>query len=178
LNRSLLYLPFALIPKTVFGVEEGASWHPSVYYIEEEKNKAAQIVSSRPKAYNIMLETSCRSGQSAWDNNTTNMVINECKRTFGSCNFYYVSRNSNPKDGIDCSYLSARECLPLYNFMDLFIGCCSGISCLTCSWNANEKVNRIQFCYGNIGTTNISFGKEKVASDVGSLEQAIRRSGT
>ena len=176
LNTSLLYLPFAAIPQRIFGIPDTDPWHPAVYYSKEEEAKANSMVERCPKRFNVMIETHCKSGQSLWTASTTEVVVAECRRSFGDCNFFFASRNNGRQDGTDCSSLSARECIPLYNRMDLFIGCTSGISCVTCSWQANRNVRRIQFCIGKIGTMNVAFGNEKVAENTEELKRLIRES--
>ena len=80
----------------------------------------------------------------------TRETIATCKGVLGQCSFIFGSPNNHWKfvrDGAtDCSGFNFRQCLPVYNNVDLFIGISSGISYLTAAWGANPRVKRIEFC--------------------------------
>jgi hypothetical protein len=126
-----------------------------------------------------MLETVGKSGQSLWDNDCTKKSMDICRDILGKCNFIFVSPGSHKgfeDDGVaDCSAFTARQCIPIYNRCNLFIGVSSGVGCMTTSWSANDNVPRIEYCHNNLmSTCHLASGKNELCTTKDQLVMSIR----
>jgi len=156
------------IPKAVFGVEMSAPWHPVINYSKEEEDRAKNFIASLPFKKNVMLETICRSGQSSWVPSFSLDVMKACENKLGKCNFIYASPSSAPQGQgiVECGSFSVRQCIPLYNMVDLFVGVSSGVSCATCAWSASTSVPRIELCGAmKVSTFKMARGKVFLATN-------------
>jgi len=155
-NCDHLDVHFSLISNFVFNFPANLEIHPCLFFTPEEDQKAEQFIKNLPFKYSIMMETKYFSGQSNWDDQTTETVINTCRSRLGDCNFIFASPNTHHlfsgKGVVDCSQFTIRQCIPIFNRCNLFLGVSSGISQAICSWTANPLVKRIEL----INTLTIS----------------------
>jgi len=156
---------FVLINTKVYPYLPGMKAHPDLRFSDEEDAAAEKYVRSmsHPDGYNIMMETRYGSGQSFWNDGTTQVVMSTCRRVLGDkCNFIFSSMGSKPNvgDAYGCDEFTVRQCLPVYNRCSLFLGVSSSITVSTCSWSASPLVPRID-CVTNpwISTNPIARGK-------------------
>ena len=144
-------IPYAFFPKMVTGGNLPA-WKPCIYFSKEEDDKAETFFRHLPFKKAVMLETEARSGQSLWDQSCTDRTMEICRNTLGACNFIFASPKSHAKNQgrgvVDCSEFTARQCIPIYNLCDMFVGVSSGISCLTTAWTA-KVIPRVEYCHNS-----------------------------
>jgi hypothetical protein len=152
LLRDRFDIPYAFFPRVVIGGKM-PEWKPCVFFSKEEDDKAKNLIGSLPYKKTVMLETKSKSGQSLWDDSCTSKTLEILRSTVGNCNFVFASPGSHigfESNGVvDCSEFTARQCIPIYNRCQLFIGVSSGVGCLTTSWSAVESVPRIEFCHNS-----------------------------
>lgn len=144
---------YGLFHRRAFGVPDSVpAGHPCLTFTPEEDEKAAEFVrslSTFERPLNIMLETVALSGQSRWDDS---MTIDVCRMAGGilqgrGVNFVFGSPGSDKWGfGKDLKDFTVRQCIPVYNACDYFIGVGSGISWATCSWSALDKP-RIEYVH-------------------------------
>jgi len=144
---------FALICRSVFPFPGGAEIHPCLYFTKVEEQTAKKFVDGLPHPYTIMLETEYHSGQSYWNADLTRETMKSARQILGKCNFVFASPKGHLpfKDDagvVDCSAFTIRQCIPVFNHCDLFIGVASGISHAVSSWSASDKVRRVD-CSNN-----------------------------
>lgn len=183
-------IPYAQIPMRVLK-SEFKEWHPYLKFSEEEDARAEAFIKALPFPRTIILETSCRSGQSSWNSTYTEKVIRACKGVLGSCNFLFasktgfdgVSKQSAGFEGAgvtDLSSFTIRQCLPIFNRSHLMVGISSGLSCSVCSWQANPSVERVELVYNRqYGTWPMARGPLATTTNMdemlGAVETAARR---
>lgn len=170
-NCDKLGTPFTLITKFVFKYPEGAVIHPCLFFTKEEDGKAESFVGALPHKYTIMLETEYGSGQSHWNDDLTRDCMRVARSTLGFCNFVFASPKSCEKfrddaGVVDCSGFSIRQCIPIFNRCNLFIGVGSGISHAVGSWTASP-VRRIDCTNGTALSTSYT--------SIGPCSNAFRR---
>lgn len=140
-------IQYSSIPAKIFNCSK--EWHPCLFFSKEEELKAEAFVGST-KNPKIMLETFYKSGQTPWNQETTKKTLDICRSILPNCEFIFASPKShigfesfNPKE---CGEFTPRQCIPIYNKCDLFIGVSSGISNVTTAWSAKKEIVRIEFC--------------------------------
>jgi len=153
-NCDKLCTPFVLITTFVFNYPPGSILHPCLFFTPDEDMKAQVFLSALPHKYTIMLETEYNSGQSFWDASLTSETMKLARSILGFCNFVFASPKSHLPffdDGgvVDCCAFTIRQCIPIFNRCNLFIGVGSGISHAMSSWSASESVRRIDCTSGS-----------------------------
>lgn len=157
--------------RTVFGIDPKAEWHPLLSFSELEVQEAHRFVGSLPYQKTIMLETTCGSGQSMWDDEMTTNTMKICRQFLGDYNFIFMSHSDNSRffdapGVVSASQFTVRQAAILNNYSHLFIGISSGISVATSAWGM-KPVPKIQFCGSRIcSTVALANGKiELITSD-------------
>jgi len=178
-------VPYAQIPMRVVGKElEG--WHPYLCFSKEEDEAAGTFVKSLPYPKTVILETTCRSGQSSWLSENTSETMRICRSILGPCNFLFASKSGfagNPKQSLgfeasgvaELGSFTIRQCIPIYNRSHLMVGISSGLSCSFCAWQASQEVERVEFVYNSkmYGTWPMARGPLSVTDNVGDLYKKI-----
>lgn len=138
--------------RRVFGIDPAWEWHPYLTYSEEEKERLENWANHGQYHFpTIMIENTCGSGQSIWNDEMTIEAMKLCQEAFGgNCRFIFASGGDHSRfyDGIkvkDASQFTVRQAGYLINFCHLFIGISSGISVSTSAWGL-KPVPKIQFC--------------------------------
>jgi len=177
-------VPYALIPMRVVG-QDFKEWHPYIGFSKEEDDAAGAFVQSLPYPKTVMLETTCRSGQSSWGSANSAEAMRICRNVMGPCNFLFASKSgfagtSKQSLGLEgegvfeLGSFTMRQCLPIYNRCHLMIGIASGLSCVFCSWQASPLVERVEFVYNRqFGTWPMARGPLATATDVPTVYKEI-----
>lgn len=123
-------------------------WHPNVFWTMQEEAAAMAFIAALPKRLTVMLETVAGSKQSAWDDETTQMVLDLIRRVT-PCSFIFASKcgpgRFASQSVYDASAFTVRQLVPVFNCCHIFVGCGGGISATTCCWYANPKIPRINY---------------------------------
>lgn len=150
------------VSKMIFGVDDTWEWHPYLLFSDEEIRGAEEFISKLPpNRKNIMLETFCGSGQSAfWNENTTKRIMHICRELLNGVNFIFASHKhkGGPDNiGIDnsmffddagcvsCAHFTVRQTALINDYCHLMIGMSSGISVATSAWGL-KPVPKLQYC--------------------------------
>lgn len=175
--------------KKVFGMNMNASWHPVLYFSEEEHNRIADFMTlnptDNPNRKKILFETFAGSGQSKLTRDMVMATMKKCEEVWGDCVFVFVSHkflNGNEEFPIgfftkynvfSASHFTVRQCALLGNYADLLISVSSGV---TCALSAHEirHFPALQFCGSAIcGTKELANGEMiQVFSDGKTIEEA------
>lgn len=173
----LQQVPYALIPMRVVG-REFKDWHPYIRFSKEEDAAAEAFVKSLPYPKTVMLETTCRSGQSSWVPKNSSEAMQICRKVLGPCNFLFASKSGfagAPKQSLglegegvfELGAFTIRQCLPIYNRCHMMIGIASGLSCVFCAWQASSLVERVEYVYKRqFGTWPMARGPLATAFDI------------
>lgn len=150
------------VSKMVFSVPAEKEWHPCLNWSDEEREATRKFMDALPRGrYNILLETFCGSGQSAyWDEQTTKDIMSICRDIKGECNFVFVSHKHKggpnneglpnemffDSDGcVSAAHFTVRQAALLNEYCDLMVCMSSGISVSTSAWGL-RGTPKLQFC--------------------------------
>ena len=130
---------------------------PIIRLSKDEEKEAQDFYSNLQKRKTILIEYEYYSHQSYLDHSHITKILENFKE-----NINVIFTGKNPPKEIDIylkkfkkhnivhysgSFVSNAK---LYNLCDLFIGCCSGITCLTSSdYCIDVETKRIEFCRGD-----------------------------
>lgn len=138
--------------KHIFGLPTDTKpWHPVLEWKQEEDARAEVFMQTLHTLPCVMLETVCKSNQSAWTDDVTRQVMQKCREYLGPCHWIFASRDATLHTGVggEQSILmhdwTIRQLVPVFNRCVLFVGCASGISTATTCWKSSEKVPRFLF---------------------------------
>lgn len=157
---------------------------PHVELSLDEKNEAKSFFNKLPKKPSIMIEYEFLSQQSFMDRECIFMILRYYQGT--GLNIIFSGKNKpeyldrvNSELGLNCfhysgSFMSNAE---LYNNMDLFISCSSGITCLTSSDYCNPEIPRIELVKGNHWSTkDFAYHKNKtIIFTINDLGSALKK---
>jgi len=183
LNIPMCGNPYGLVHRSIFGYDSSLPVHPCLFNTPEEEQKSKEFVEKLPYKWNVMLETKAMSGQTRWDDSTTELAINLCSQYLGNCNFIFASPGTCGKFAgpsvVDCSGFTIRQCIPIYNKCHLFLNVTSGIAQATCSWGTNPAVIRLDYVtcehYSSkfIATSTRAYSSTSVPEFKSKLESAL-----
>lgn len=162
-NNDLNDVPYANIPKMVFGISPSLEWHPYLGFSDEEREMAKDFHSKLPYTKTIMLESQLRSaGDFRLGDDVIKNIIKLCRNKFGNCNFIFASKLDyskffDDKGVVSCSDFTVRQTALIHNYCDLFIGVCSGITMAASCWG-NKPVPRVEMCGTMIQSSTIANG--------------------
>ena len=128
---------------------------PYVFPNEEEINQADSFISETNGDFKILIEYEYFSQQSFMN---IDSIIQLCKQ-FNNKKYDLIFSGKNKPDYLDtlkCKYdsniyyygLSFLSNAKLYNSIDLFIGCSSGLTCLTASDFCDHSIERLELVRG------------------------------
>lgn len=179
-NNSLNDVPYANIPKMVFGVDPSLEWHPYLGYSDEEREMVKEFCSNLPHAKTIMLETQLRSaGDFRLSEDVIKNIMKLCRNKFGNCNFIFASKLDyshlfDDSGTVTASHFTVRQAGLINNHCDLFIGVCSGITMAASCWG-NKPTPRVEMCGSMIKSSVIANGPvDSFVCDNMSLERMNR----
>lgn len=146
MNRNLLLNVYTDIPKIVMGVNESLPWHPCIFVSQQERDDAASFMASLPKGYNVLLEAEAYSANAVLSDEQIALLKKTIEDKKGPCNIILASKRPTKLDYIhSLGSMPIRLMICYYNLCELFIGMNSGVSCITCSWDASDATKRIIF---------------------------------
>jgi ADP-heptose:LPS heptosyltransferase len=133
---------------------------PYVFLSQDEIGEADFFISKTSGEYKVMIEYEYFSQQSIMD---TECIMELCEKLNNpKCDLIFSGKNIPSYLDIlarkyECniyhyngSFLSNAH---LYNYMDMFVGCSSGITCLTASSYCNHDIERIELVRGSHWST-------------------------
>ena len=143
------------------GIKEwSCDFLPHVELSIQEKNEAKLFLGKLTKKPKIMIEYEFLSEQSFMDKNCILRILNFYKESDFNIIFSGKTKPSYLEDNIfggdsnifhySGSFMSNAE---IYNSLDLFIGCSSGITCLTSSDYCDPSIPRIELVKGEHWST-------------------------
>lgn len=136
------------VSRKVFGVAPDRLWHPLLSWSGEEKEMIAEC--ELPLRKTIMIENTCGSHQSIWDDTLTLRTMEICREKWNRCNFLFASHKGHEQFSGQDGYYSLSAYTPRHlalfiNYCDLFVGISSGISVVTSAWGL-KTVPKLQYC--------------------------------
>ena len=167
------------------GIKEwNCDFIPHVELSLEEKNEANSFLSKLPEQPSIMIEYEFLSQQSFMDAKCIFAILSYYKDT--GFNIIFSGKNKpeyldriNAEFGLnsfhyDGSFMSNAE---LYNNIDLFISCSSGITCLTSSDYCNFEIPRIELVKGEHWSTKdfVHHKNKTIIYQINDIHPALER---
>jgi hypothetical protein len=150
------------ISRKVFGIAPDRQWHPLLSWSDEEKDIVMEC--NLPLRKTIMIENTCGSHQSIWDDTLTLRTMEICREKWNRCNFLFASHKGHEQFNGQDGYYSLSDYMPrqlalFINHCDLFVGISSGISVVTSAWGL-KPVPKLQYCGSHTcSTVSLAIGE-------------------
>lgn len=127
---------------------------PEIFPSEKDRSVAMEFLSKMPKNKKLLLEYESFSGQSGLDFIKIERILKLAKEksidVIASGMYQNIFDNLDRKNNTNLFLFNGpfKSNIELYNNCHYFVGCCSGITCITSTLQCVNTVERYEYCFG------------------------------